>query len=459
MQSEQFLRKRRFMVMLPVLVVPFITLGAWALGVGKGEKQATAEQTGLNIKLPDAILDSGAADKLSLYDQALKDSLDRLEAERLDPYAVRETDTAGIPGPLVTASDEQGYDPSAAYHNGTTGFADPNEVKMQKKLAQLQRQLDAPPDNYPTPPAPQQQNPDLSAEIDRLEQAMQQVTTPAPGADPEMQQMESVLDKILDVQHPQRARERLKELSRTNKGKVLTVSMNAPSETDDLLEAPHKDEPFGDDNNQQEQKQFYPSPGGPSFPDTGSARGTLPPASAFSSRQSTLSNNGFYDLDEQAASIERNNALPAVIHERQTLVSGATVKMRLTQDIYINGALVPNGSFVYGDCSLDGERLSITVHNIRYGKNLYPVSLQVFDLDGLAGVRVPGAISRDVTKEGADNAIQSLELFSMDPSLSAQAAAAGASTLKTLLSRKAKLVKVTVQANYPVLLKEANSQE
>ena len=47
----------------------------------------------------------------------------------------------------------------------------------------------------------------------------------------------------------------------------------------------------------------------------------------------------------------------------------------------------------------------------------------------------------------------------MDPSLKAQAAAAGISAAKTLLSRKVKQVKVMVKAGYKVLLKDKNIQQ
>jgi hypothetical protein len=45
-------------------------------------------------------------------------------------------------------------------------------------------------------------------------------------------------------------------------------------------------------------------------------------------------------------------------------------------------------------------------------------------------------------------------MTSLDPSLKAQATATGINAVKNLLSKKAKLVKVTVKAGYKVLLKE-----
>ena len=80
-------------------------------------------------------------------------------------------------------------------------------------------------------------------------------------------------------------------------------------------------------------------------------------------------------------------------------------------------------------------------------------------MDGLPGIYIPGAISRDVTKQSADNSLQLMELSSMDPSIKAQAAAAGISTVKNMLSRKVKQIKVMVKSGYKVLLKNKNVQQ
>ncbi|MFX6230601.1 conjugative transposon protein TraM, partial [Acinetobacter baumannii] len=82
--------------------------------------------------------------------------------------------------------------------------------------------------------------------------------------------------------------------------------------------------------------------------------------------------------------------------------NGSTVKLRLTNDVYVNGLLVPKGNFVFGTASLENERLLITVPNIRYENNLLPVALSVYDMDGLAGIHIPGSINRDVAKQSAD---------------------------------------------------------
>jgi len=87
------------------------------------------------------------------------------------------------------------------------------------------------------------------------------------------------------------------------------------------------------------------------------------------------------------------NAIPAVNYESQTLVNGATVKLRLTYDVYINGRLIPKDNFPFGTASLKVERLSVSMNSLRYNNSLFPVDLSVYDMDGLEGIYIPGAIS------------------------------------------------------------------
>ena len=87
--SAKFLRQRKMMLVLPVLIIPFLTMGFWALGGGQGQaKNNPADnRKGLNLELPDANLkDDKNADKLSFYNEADADSLKRDELLRIDPY-------------------------------------------------------------------------------------------------------------------------------------------------------------------------------------------------------------------------------------------------------------------------------------------------------------------------------------------------------------------------------------
>jgi len=65
---------------------------------------------------------------------------------------------------------------------------------------------------------------------------------------------------------------------------------------------------------------------------------------------------------------------------------------------------------VYGATTLNGERLNIKINSIRYHHSLLPVALTVFDSDGINGIYIPGAITREVAKQSAGRAVQGIGL-------------------------------------------------
>ena len=400
----QTTKQRKFMLVFPLLVIPFLTLAFYALGGG-----STAEKTkvadGLNLQLPDAHLKTDQVmDKLQFYEQADKDSAKLQEWMRSDPYYQRPTDTLV---PVINELEELTTTTASKYNQRLnvspydTKKGKPEEEVMQK-LSLLQKALQ-------TNAIPAQQsgevyggtpsNPDLTNDVDRLEEMMQQLNS-GNGEDPEIKQLNIVMDKILDIQHPGRVKERMQEKVQLHKGQVFSVSKVSYNDT--IVQ-------------------------------------------------------GFYGMvNDQVDDVQ--NAIEAVVHANQVLVNGAVIKFRLVHPIYIHGALIPKGTFVFGVAALEGERLNITITSIRNENNLYPVQLDVYDMDGLPGIYIPGAITRDVAKQSTDNAISMAELSTMDPSLKAQATVAGINAAKSFLSKKTKLIKVLVKAGYKVLLKDKNVQ-
>jgi conjugative transposon TraM protein len=172
---------------------------------------------------------------------------------------------------------------------------------------------------------------------------------------------------------------------------------------------------------------------------------------------SNYATNGFFGLDDSPVEQVDGNAIEAIVHDTQEIVDGSTIKIRLMQAIAIDGAAIQKDQFVYGRCSIKGERLTIEINSVRTGDALFPVTLMAYDLDGLEGIYIPGAIARDAAKQASDNALQNIQVMSLDPSIGAQAAAAGLEATKGLFSKKAKQVKVKVKAGYHILLKNANA--
>jgi conjugative transposon TraM protein len=427
-KTPKMIRQRRFLLVLPLLALPFMTMLFWALGGGKVQnaEAQVKKQEGFNIKLPDAILkDDKPMDKMSYYDQAQLDSIKFQELVKNDPNykSIGLTDTdkdlSGEEEIFQTPHDKRGMNTSLY---GSQGHNDPNTDKIYRKLAELDREMSK---SVPTPIEGDDNNMYQhtsrtdnnsttvnSSDVDRLEQMMNMMNQPT-GEDPELKQLSGMLDKILEVQYPERVQEKVKQTSEAARGRVFAVLSKKDNSITHL--------------------------------DTDQLTSGVA--------------NGFYSLTAATAIEDSQNAIQAVIHETQTIVDGSTVKLRLLNDVFINGIHIPKDNFLYGIASLQGERLNIKINSVRYNNSLFPVELSVYDMDGLNGIYIPGAITRDVAKQSADRSMQTIGLTSLDPSWQAQAAGAGIEAAKTLFSRKVKLIKVTVKAGYHVLLRDEKQKQ
>ena len=408
-------KKQKLLWILPLFVLPFVTLLFWALGGGKTTATAGSQQKGFNLNLPSAQNgEDQALDKLNYYDQASQDSLKVDELRKKDPNYRFDT--------LVPSAEDSM--PASRQSGGLamSPFQSPKEQEAYHRLEALQRAIN-------TPPAPHERSPvevgsqtvyHSSSQGQELERMMQSLDAPA-QPDPEMAQIGGMLENILDIQYPERVEQKLKEASAKERGRVFSIS---PMEDQQIVS---------------------------------SISGSRETQTGLFGRQA--SHSGFFSLDDTQNQQPEENAVTAFVAETQTVVNGSTVKLLLGQDIFISGAKIPKNTFVYGTAALKGERLTIEITTIRYGSSLFPVELTVYDLDGLTGLYIPGAINRDVAKASADRSMQSLGVTTLSDSWGAQAAGAGIEAAKGLFSKKVKLVKVTFKAGYALLLRDEKQKE
>jgi conjugative transposon TraM protein len=391
-------KKKRALLVTPLLVIPFLTMAFWAMGGGKGDEMKEAKNSGLNLQLPNAKLkDDPSENKLSFYEDAERDSLKAEEKIKNDPFfqAHEKKDSS-----WEVPSNSHVFDPSS--HGG---YQDPNEEKVYAKLKQLQVQLNT---TSPKKAALSEVVPGAGVnpeDVTRLENLLKRGSSDTVG-DPQMKELNQMMDKILDIQHPQRVKDRIAEKA-----------------------------------SQKDQKWYSVNAGNGSYS-----------ISLMDSAVPGVQGNAFYGVDADNAGLS-HNAIKAVVHETQTLVDGSVVKIRLLEDITINQTIVARGTFIYGKASLQGERLNIQINSIRNESSIFPVRLAVYDLDGIEGIHIPGAITGEVANQTADKSISSIEMTSIDPSFKTQAATAGVNAAKSLLAKKARLVRVTIKAGYTVLLK------
>lgn len=408
-------KNRKMLLVLPLITLPFITILFYTLGGGKMEAMGGKDEIkkGFNFNLPlPKFKEDSALDKMSYYDQAAVDSIKLQEQIKKDPnYSNQKIVQESIGEFSDTDFEAQQFQKNRTGFNSSS-FQNKNEQKVYEKLQALQKAISQPAitDNYGQDMREFENygsSKGVSDEVKNLEQMMSKMGE-SQEPDPELKQLGGMLENILDIQHPSRVQERLKQSSDSKKGKIFTVNRKKEDNTTSLEQV----------------------------------------RTALSSQNS----NSFYTADESQEQEQQQNSIEAVIHDTQTIVNGSVVKIRLSNDIFLQGTMIPKNTFLYGIASLKGERVEVKINNIQFRNSIFPVELTVYDMDGIDGIYIPGAINRDVAKASADRSIQTLGLTGVTDSWGAQAAGMGIEAAKSLMSKKVKLIKVVVKAGYQVLL-------
>lgn len=148
-----------------------------------------------------------------------------------------------------------------------------------------------------------------------------------------------------------------------------------------------------------------------------------------------------------------SNTVAAVVHGEQTVTNGSTLKLRLLEDMQMENVNIPSGTYIYGVVSIKSDRMNVSIQSIRIGQNIYSLSKSVFDMDGLIGINLPENIKAEIAKQATAESIREAEITSSGGNLLERGINAAEKAAKNLLSSKAKEIKVTIKANYKILLK------
>ena len=414
MQTAKFLRRRRFLLALPILAAPSLTLLFIALGGGKAgiaPAEGAGIYPGINLRLPDAhFKKTREKDKLEFYEQSKKDSVKWKEDIKNNPFFGYSFDSSAINNEqelqnLVQQSALK-YKPRETVSLNRKNdlvkpaYGESEETKLIQGLTKLKNRLDGKEENLFLPDKPPAGNP-VNPELEKIRQMMSSFKQEGESQpDPEIKQIDQLLQKMIEVERPRRLEDSLIRASCEDREEALPVSL------------------FNE--------------------------------------QDSEGQNGFYGLCADTAGISETPGILAIIGETETLTPGSLVKMRLSQDICIGGRYIPRRQLIYGVTSMASERMKISVSSIRIRSEILPVSLEAYDLDGLEGIYIPGSMTRDVAKESAGDVLSPLGTGGLDPSIGAQAANAGFQAAKTLMSRKTKQLRVRVKEGYQLILKENN---
>lgn len=180
-------RTRKALLLLPLFIIPLVTLGFWKLHQAPQNAQAT-QSSGLNASLPNAKFDKHEkpGNKMSFYDQAKQDST-RAQSNDNNPLVKQ----FGFKTPLAPVQQPASL------------TADPNVTRINQKLAEIRQQISQPPVPAATVPVSKPaDNKQLTEQVNRLEGLMKNMNG-AQESDLQMQQLGKMLEQIQQIQHPE----------------------------------------------------------------------------------------------------------------------------------------------------------------------------------------------------------------------------------------------------------------
>jgi conjugative transposon TraM protein len=103
--------------------------------------------------------------------------------------------------------------------------------------------------------------------------------------------------------------------------------------------------------------------------------------------------------------------ITAVVDENITGYAGSRLRLRLLDDIKVGNYKVGKGAFIYAEINgFTRQRVTLKVTSILMAGKILPVKLDVYDLDGLAGLYVPASAFRDFTKDLGSNSVQGISI-------------------------------------------------
>ena len=167
-------------------------------------------------------------------------------------------------------------------------------------------------------------------------------------------------------------------------------------------------------------------------------------------------NIGFNTMDSPVG-VSEKNTISAIIHDDQTLISGQSVRLRLSEPMIAGTTIIPANSLLTGTAALQGERLGISISSIEIGGAIIPVEIAVYDSDGQYGIFIPNSLELDAAKEIAANMGNSVGTSISITNDAGEQVLADLSKgaiqgVSQYMQKKIRMVKVNLKSGYRVLL-------
>lgn len=148
--------------------------------------------------------------------------------------------------------------------------------------------------------------------------------------------------------------------------------------------------------------------------------------------------------EEDDPVVAHDELIKAVVHGEHKIRSSEYIKLRTTEESYIDGVKLPANFFMTGKASFSNDRIFVTVSSLKHGDRLMEVSFEIFDSgDGIRGIYVEGGLEQQIAEESIRDAVSGVRVN--------VPVIGGIST--NALRRKAEDISVVIPSEYKVLLK------
>jgi conjugative transposon TraM protein len=108
---------------------------------------------------------------------------------------------------------------------------------------------------------------------------------------------------------------------------------------------------------------------------------------------------------------QNNSFIKAILDEGLKVYDGSRVRIRLLDNIFLDGKELQRGSYLYGIITgFATQRVHLTITNIAYNNEILTVKLEVYDQDGMKGLYIPESLFREIAKEASAQSVNGQNL-------------------------------------------------
>ena len=157
-------------------------------------------------------------------------------------------------------------------------------------------------------------------------------------------------------------------------------------------------------------------------------------------KEMALEQQLFFAVSHAIQTAGHTDKIEVEVDGEQTVKVNDRLQMRVIKDVLVNNSLIKKNTIIYGIVKFRPNRVVLEVDNIEHR----PVKLLAFDLaDGLEGIYIKNSFKGDALNEVLEDAVRDINIPGL-PQLNG---------IKRVFQRNNRNIKVTVNANYKLIIK------